>query len=390
MDRPTQLLAFARQRDLTETERQELVTGLRALGRPAGEKLLSSSMSNIEVVEDMSPALADAMLDNIFSEASSSTAAIQTKTVHRVHFIKNNWFRYAAAIIVIVTGIALYYNFLHTAQPGNEVARTTPPSVSNDVMPGSDRAVLTLSNGRKVELDSAASETIKDGTLSIENYNGQLVYKKGDMVAMNTMTTPKGGQYQLTLSDGTKVWLNAASSITYPTAFQGKSRAVTITGEAYFEVAKNKSKPFLVSFDNSKVEVLGTSFNINAYADEATSSTTLIEGSVRIRSADQQLVLKPGQQAVKENGIKLNTAPNIRQVLAWKNGAFDFNNLDFETCMRQLERWYDIKVVYDRAVPKDKFLGQIDKNLTLREVLEGLSGVVAKFRLEDRTLHVLP
>ncbi len=135
---------------------------------------------------------------------------------------------------------------------------------------------------------------------------------------------------------------------------------------------------------------MGTSFNVNAYDEENASSTTLIEGSVNVRSGNKQLLLRPGQQAVKNEDLEMNNTPNIKQVLAWKNGAFDFNDLDFETCMRQLERWYDIQVVYDGAIPKDKFLGRIDKNLTLQQVLEGLSGIVANFRLEGRVLHVLP
>ncbi|MBO9571593.1 MAG: FecR domain-containing protein, partial [Chitinophagaceae bacterium] len=227
------------------------------------------------------------------------------------------WAKYAAAVILIIAGIALYYNFSHNSQPENKVVQNVPPaSDKQDVSPGYNRAVLTLSDGNKIELDSAASETIKDGALSIENNNGQLIYaspfspfEKGGRSdvrsreiagGFNTMTTPKGGQYQLTLSDGTKVWLNAASSITYPITFTEKNRTVSITGEAYFEVAKNKTKPFIVKTTTDEITVLGTSFNVNAYADEKAMKTSLIEGSIKIGGT----ILQPGSAYVNGKIIK--------------------------------------------------------------------------------------
>ncbi len=204
------------------------------------------------------------------------------------------------------------------------------------------------------------------------------------------MSTPKGGQYCLSLPDGSKVWLNAASSIKFPVAFTGKERKVWINGEAYFEVARNKQKPFIVAFDETEVKVLGTSFNVSSYNDESVNVTTLIEGSVSVQTAKDELILKPGEQATGKGNLKLNTKANIEQVMAWRNGAFDFNDQDFVACMRQLERWYDIRVVYDGPKPTAKFLGEVDRNLTLTQVLKVLEGVTAKFRLEGRTLHVRP
>ncbi len=197
------------------------------------------------------------LLENkILSEINESINKAETvaKPVHRVHFLRTAWFRYAAAILLLITGISVYY-FFNTSKSKIQTAQVKPTSVSDDVLPGSDKAVLTLSNGQQVLLNNAASETIQDGSLSIKNDEGQLSYidhrsrgegGNADIVAINTMTTPNGGQYKLTLADGTKVWLNAASSIIYPTTFNGKTREVKVSGEVYFEVARNPSKPFKV------------------------------------------------------------------------------------------------------------------------------------------------
>ncbi len=163
-----------------------------------------------------------------------------------------------------------------------------------------------------------------------------------------------------------------------------------ITGEVYLEVARNVSKPFKVHVTPSpEIEVLGTAFNINAYSNEVSNKTTLIEGSVRIRHLEEELILKPGQQAIADQNLSLNKRANVQQVIAWKNGTFNFNGLDFATSMRQLERWYDIKVVYDGQIPKGTFLGEIDRKLNLSDAIELLNGVVARFKLEGRELHVL-
>ena len=218
------------------------------------------------------------------------------------------------------------------------------------------------------------------------------------------MTTPAGGQYQVTLPDGTKVWLNAASSITYPTAFVDKERPVKISGEVYFEVAKDKEKPFIVDVDGkSSVRVLGTSFNINSYGDESTIKTTLLEGSVKVmRTATtavstDSVILKPGQQALvalpavaasSDRQLKVTSDVNIEQTLAWKNGLFNFNGSDLHAVMRQLERWYGIKVEYEGSIPDTKFSGEIYRNVNLSDVLEALQRMGVKFRLHGKTLLV--
>ncbi|MBO9572328.1 MAG: FecR family protein [Chitinophagaceae bacterium] len=304
--------------------------------------------------------------------------ATEVPVAHRIHFLKTTWFRYAAAIIIIA-GIGTYlWNTQQKAKP--LITSTKPVPVKNDVLPGGQKAILTLSDGKKIELNNTASETIHDQALSIENNNGQLIYKKGELVAMNTMTTPKGGQYQLTLADGTRVWLNAASSITYPTAFTGNKREVSITGEAYFEVAKNAQQPFHVKTPKEEITVLGTEFNVHAYNEEP-SKTSLIEGSVKINDR----ILQPGQAFINGNII----STNIEQDIAWKNGYFSFENKSLEQIMTELARWYDVQVTYEQGVPKMEFMGMVGRNLTLSQVLSGLQKVGLKLRLEENRRLVI-
>jgi hypothetical protein len=283
------------------------------------------------------------------------------------------------------------------------VAAKTAP-VKNDIAPGKQGAILTLADGRTVVLDSLGNGVVasQGGTKVVLN-NGRLAYNTEGAAtaepAYNTMTTPKGRQFQVTLPDGTKVWLNAASSLRYPTAFTGKERTVDVTGEAYFEVAPMLSgsgdrMPFIVKInDATQVQVLGTHFNINAYKDEATINTTLLEGSVRIVNGGEKAILRPGQQAQTglSTRIKIVADANVEKVMAWKNGVFDFQDATLEEVMRQLQRWYDIDVVYEKGIPKLEFIGKMGRDLSLAEVLGGLQLSKVHFRLEEgRRLVVLP
>jgi len=208
------------------------------------------------------------------------------------------------------------------------------------------------------------------------------------------MSTPKGGQYQLTLQDGTKVWLNAASSITYPAAFVDRMRRVKVKGEVYFEVAKNKTKPFIVDIDGgSSVEVLGTSFNINAYSDEDNSRTTLLEGSVRVVGpGSNSVMLKPGQQAVvgSGTGVSMRSDIDTEEVMAWKDGYFEFDGASLETVLRQLARWYDVEIDYGGHVPAKTFIGEIPRDASLSVVLNVLEKTGVHFRIQGRNIVVLP
>jgi ferric-dicitrate binding protein FerR (iron transport regulator) len=205
------------------------------------------------------------------------------------------------------------------------------------------------------------------------------------------MTTPRGGEYQLTLPDGSHVWLNAESSITYPTAFNDNERKVSITGEAYFEVAKDKTKPFKVGIGIATIEVLGTHFNVNTYKEEPTNNVTLLEGSVRIKSVHTSLVLKPGQQGqLSDRGLSLTANPDLEQVMAWKNGMFLMSNTDLSAIMRQVSRWYDVDVFFETNPTHEKFGGGISRNLPLSEILDLLKNAGVSFRLDGRKLYVRP
>jgi len=299
------------------------------------------------------------------------------------------WQWAAAAAILILFGTGTYFWFNNNKT--DQILANSNKLLQNDAAPGRDRAILTLSNGEQIILDSTQGNIIQQGNLKVFNLKGKLDYEgKVDDVAYHTLSTPKGGQYKIRLADGTDVWLNAASSITYPTAFIGKQRTVTITGEAYFEVAKDKSKPFHVKVNDMEVVVLGTHFNINSYSDEGSIRTTLLEGSVKVKEK-QSVVLKPGQQAeVEKQQMRVINNADIDQVMAWKNGLFQFKNADIKTVMRQIARWYDLEVSYEGKMPDDRFEGKLPRNAMASQVLSVLEKNQVHFRIEGKQLIVMP
>lgn len=311
-----------------------------------------------------------------------------------------NWQKIAvAAALILTSGVAVYFYQQHAAIPPIEQL-----TFKNEVKPGGNKAILKLADGSEVVLDAAANGKLaqrKDINFS-NTRDGQLAYNKqkntlsdnAEALKYNTLSTPKGGQYRIILPDGTKVWLNAASSIRFPTNFLPGERKVTISGEVYFEVAKNKHQPFRVIADQQVLEVLGTKFNINAYADQQQINTTLAEGSVklgRLKSSNYQF-LKPGEQAQmntkEQSPAKISTA-DLEEVLAWKNDAFVFNNTPINEVMKQMERWYNVELVYKGAAPNLYFTGVIprESNLsTFLRVLEGTGGV--KFGIEQNKVII--
>jgi len=295
----------------------------------------------------------------------------------------------AATLILIIAGSYLYYKRDTHTSPA--FVQTPAPRPSHDVAPGKTRAMLTLSNGKTIVLDPTSHGMVgQDSGVNISNTDSVLTYQgksESRSLAYNTLSTAKGEQYSVTLSDGTKVWLNAASELRFPIQFTGKDRKVEVSGEAYFEVAKNASKPFYVSSGNMNVRVLGTSFDINAYDNEPMVSTTLLDGLVSI---NDRIRLSPNQQSrmEKDGSIKVIRDIDVDEAVAWKNGAFSFNNADITTVMRQLERWYDIEVVYAGNKPADLFYGGISRQSTLMEVLKILQASKVRFRLEGKKLIV--
>jgi len=292
----------------------------------------------------------------------------------------------AAAVVVVLIGGGTYFTLNRHAEksPGIAVIH-----YKGDVEPGHNGAVLHLSNGSTVMLDSARNGTIaRQGTVAAVKVNGALEYVgKPDAVVYNEITTGRGRQWQLTLPDGTKVWLNAASSIHYPLAFTGTEREVEITGEVYFEVMHNVKQPFRVKVGDQVIEDIGTAFNVNAYGDEPAITTTLVEGAVMIGGVK----LKPGQQAAIANDRVKVAEVNVDQVLAWKNGLFSFEKADIYTVMRQLARWYDVDVKFEGVPDNTPFQGEIGRSLTLAQVLKGLEQIHVHFRIEeDKRIVILP
>jgi len=315
------------------------------------------------------------------------------------------WRRVAvAAAILLLLGAGTY---LLIRIPENNTAKTdTSTGVQPDVLPGGNKAVLTLADGSTIILDSAANgQLVQQGkTTVIKSSDGQLVYNAKERttdhspLTYNTLATPRGGQYQLVLPDGSKVWLNAASSIRYPTVFTGSERKVEIKGEAYFEVAHDKTKPFTVHFSagagagrEGAVQVLGTHFNVNAYEDEAMVKATLLEGAVQVTEDAASAMLKPGQQAsvTQQGKIQVENNVDVDQVMSWKNGQFYFSNSDIETIMRQMARWYDVEVEY-KARPEDRYTISLSRNVPVSKLLKylELSGGV-KFKVEGKKIVVM-
>lgn len=291
--------------------------------------------------------------------------------------VQLNWRRMAvAAVFILLVGAGVLW-LLQSQKKEQEIAIQAKPDVLKDVAPGSNKAILKLADGTEIILDSANKGTLaQQGTVKVIKLdNGQLSYKpqygKPDEVFYNTITTPKGGQYQLVLADGTKIWLNAASSLHFPAAFAGKERVVELKGEGYFEVAKNAAMPFHVRVHQMDIQVLGTHFNVNAYTDENLMRTTLLEGSVKISKGAQARLLKPGQQAAVDQGeqILVRNDVNLDEVIAWKNGLFQFQSADLETILRQASRWYDIEVEYRDKI-SELFSGQISRNVNISQLLK--------------------
>ncbi|MEP6614618.1 MAG: FecR family protein [Mucilaginibacter sp.] len=308
------------------------------------------------------------------------------------------WLRYAAAVFLFGGSFMCYYAHTHRVVKSHKLTQQQKP-VKNDASPGGNKAVLTLANGSKINLSDVKNGVLasQGQTVLKKDKDGRIIYeapvgKTVDSSAIfNTITIPKGGQYQVVLSDGSKVWLNSASSITFPAAFSRTERKVTITGEVYFEVAKNKSKPFRVVAGEQTVEVLGTHFNINAYTDEDALKTTLVEGSVKITAGAQSVVLKPEQQASmlagKAGRIKVTTV-DTDNVLAWTSGNFQFEKAEIPLIMREAARWYDVDIKYEGEIPKRRFTGSISRSVNLSELLKMLKYTGINFKIAGKTIVV--
>lgn len=311
---------------------------------------------------------------------------------------KMRWFKWVAAASVILIVYAASTFIVESWGKDLQEAQQHPAekSKSNDIAPGQNGAILTLSTGEKIMLDSAGDGSlVQQGNVSVTKKKGELVYKnQGRSLegVYNTMTTPKGRQFNLVLADGSKVWLNAASSITFPTAFAGKERKVNITGEAYFEVAHNATMPFVVESGKNAVTVLGTHFNVNAYDNENVVSVTLLEGAVNVSRGISSKMIRPGQQARidKDEQISLIRNIDVDHVVAWKNGRISFHGADIGTVMRQMSRWYDVDIAYNEKM-NDLFYADMSRSTALSDVLKALELTTdVHFKIEGRKVTAVP
>lgn len=356
------------------------------------------SPNNLDELPDM-----EILKNKIFEKISNNINSEKlSEKPFKLYYLKS--FSIAAMVLVALS-ISFYFFSNRTSTQEEQFVEL---NVKNDILPGNNKAVLTLADGSRISLDDAANGLLaSQGSIAItKTDNGEIVYennsrlKSKDVVAKavtNTIQTPKGGKYQVRLPDGSKVWLNSASTLSYPTAFTGKERKVKLSGEAYFEIAPDKNVPFRVISNGQIVEVLGTHFNINSYADEDFTKTTLLEGSVRVilnSNSDfigKTKMLKPGEQSltnVKNAGIKVENA-DTEKAIAWKNGYFKFKNTPIQEIMREVERWYDVELVYEGEIPTDEFTGFISNEVNISAVLKILeqSGGV-KFTVKGKKIKV--
>jgi transmembrane sensor len=300
----------------------------------------------------------------------------------------------AAAVLSLFTVFGIYH---FIAGNKNSQQKYLAKTAIKDIAPGTNKAILTLANGKTINIsDIKKGRVASQAGIAIDKTSDGLIKYESNTVAatitdaLNTISVPRGGKYQVVLADGTKVWLNAASSLRFPAAFSGGERVVELTGEAYFEVMHRPKQPFKVKTGGQVVEDIGTRFDINSYADEDAVTTTLVEGSVKIYDAKGQTFIKPGQQfLLKTNGSsEIKNDVDIDEITAWKSGMFQFDNANIQTIMRQVARWYDIDVEFKGSIPNYTYHGKISRNSNASQVLKilALSGI--NFSIEGRTIIV--
>lgn len=381
---PTQLSYYIERYRSGQIDSQEWAA-LQEMLRDAGQQeALKALMDEQLAAMDAEGAAYPGMLERLKASMAGEIRKMEelkapvTAEIRKMEELENRSSRriwWAAAAVLLIAGAGTYGWLQRSSMPPEQ-------TIAADIAPGGKKATLTLADGTVITLDSAGNRTLTQNGTTIHQHAGRLEYDAAHNKASttyNTLKTPRGGQFQVKLPDGTEAWLNAASSITYPVAFTGNERTVSITGEVYFEVAQDARKPFKVNAGKqATIEVLGTSFNVNAYTNEKSLNTTLLDGAVKVNG----ILLKPGQQAQLNGSVKVINRVNTSQIMAWKRGLFNFENLSLKEAMQQLERWYDIEVVYENGVPDIPFDGEISRDVSLGGLLKMLEGVNLKFRME--------
>jgi transmembrane sensor len=397
----TDLLDRYRAGTLSTEDRDILAEQLRMPERLAElERIIDSEFRGDQIAGLSVSGQGGVVFQGLLREIGADYREIPAPRIRRLSM--RQWMAAASVLVLIAAGWLFFRYYNKTV---DAVTAQAPPA---PILPAGNKAILILSNGNKIVLDSAANGLLaqQDLTKINKSGNGQLVYSpfadlgttegvagKEAATVYNTLTTPRGGFYQLRLPDGTRVWLDAASSITYPVVFHGRERSVDLTGEAYFEVAQNKSMPFIVHTPRSAVTVLGTEFNVNAYVDEKDIRTTLISGAVKFSASPTEKLLHPGQQSVFDPLTRELTVQtvDVEQAIAWKNGLFEFDQTDLATIMRQIARWYDVDVSYQTGkYDHIRFGGGISRKLELSYVLRMLETNGVHFAIVAKKIIINP
>jgi hypothetical protein len=356
---------------------------------------LQQDASNRLLLEEMSASFGSPVQEDPgpWRDRVREKLLLAAQPVKVIPFYKT-WLPKVAAAVLLLTIATIGWQYYRTGKnivPATRLAGTQP-----DPLPGGSKAMLTLANGATVVLDSAVNDAIpSQGATKVIRINGQLKYEAGHAadaaVVYNTLSTPRGGQYKIELPDGTLVWLNAASSLRFPTAFNGEERIVVLNGEGYFEVAHRDNMPFKVQLGSGLVEVLGTRFNVMAYQDETKVKTTLLQGAVRVTHNTYTARLVPGQQASwAADGSNITVDPaDTDEAISWKEGYFQFNKAPLADVMRQLQRWYDVEVRYEGSTGKREFWGKIPRNVRLSEALKilELSNILYSMKGDTIIIH---
>lgn len=389
-ERIKELVVLKITNQLSEEQSKEL----NELSKIPGVKLFIEKMTKEYLVEEIK-------LIRKFDEGKSQVwEDMKPNIVFRKRAL-SLWQRMAiAASFVLVISVCAYLYYNMTGSTEQTVAKQED-LLQQDILPPGGTAILTLADGRKVALDGNPNAALtSQGGSAIRNESNGLIYKQGEAAkeVINTVTTPRGVMFSVTLADGTRCWLNTASSLRYPAAFTGNERRVTVTGEVYFDVAKDAKRPFIVMADNSEIRVLGTQFNVNAYSNEASVNTTLVEGKVEVGmpATNDKELLKPGQQARAKRGeaaLALINNVDLDEVTGWRNDKFVFQGegATIQDIMKQLQRYYDIEVEYQGKIPDDHFVASMPRSLPISRILEVLQKTERiKFRIDNRKVIVMP
>ena len=397
MNLPELLDKFAKN-EATPAEKEAFSAHLTSLDSTTFEELLNTygdivRAASVTAAPDKT--LLAAIRQHITSHENEKHPTSNTSPVVKIPIRNKRWLYYGAAAAVLIAAVTVPWFFMN-----KKPAAITGVAEAVPIPPATNKAVLTLANGRQIMLDDAGQGAVaSQGSVKIIKINKGVLAYRGDATGSrpteyNTITTPRGGQYELILPDGTHAWLNAASSLRFPVSFAGKERKVELKGEGYFDVVHDPAHPFMVPFHQTNIQVLGTEFNIKAYDDEPATQSTLVNGSIRLTRQEQAVLLLPGKMAVAATDkprqpVQVVTA-DVEQVTAWKNGKMALTNADLVTLMREISRWYDVEIHYTGLVPDKHFFGLINRNVYLNTILEFLRKNGVHVQQEGRNITILP